>query len=87
MTRKLTEEHKKKICEACKGKSKNINKIWITDGFNLKRIYESDLQEWLIKGYVKGKKLIDRPQKAWNKGLKASDDPRVAKMRRKAREV
>ena len=81
--KKLTQKHKENISKSCLGKTKNNGKIWITNGYDLKRVLPEDLSFWKAQGYYKGKKLVDKPQIAWNKGLKASEDPRVAKMRRK----
>ena len=81
----MTEQHKLKISMSNKGKSRNNGKIWITNGYQTTRIYPKDFEEWKLKGYDKGKKLIERPQTSWNKGLKAIDDPRVARQRRVAK--
>lgn len=78
----MTNEHKQKISQANLGKTRNNGKIWVTNGFETTRILPSDFGLWEAKGYVRGKKLLNRPQTAWNKGLKAADDPRVARQRR-----
>lgn len=72
----MTKEHKEKISIANKGKSRNKGKIWITNGFHITRIYKDDLSQWQEKGYLQGKKLVNKPQVAWNKGL-TKNDPRV----------
>lgn len=78
----MTKEHKQKISESCRGITKNNGKIWVTNGYQTTRIYPQDFEEWKLRGYDRGKKLIDRPQTSWNKGLKAINDPRVARQRR-----
>ena len=78
----MTEEHKLKISMSNKGKSRNNGKIWITNGYHITRIFIEEFNSWELQGYRKGKKLIDKPQTAWNKGLKATQDSRVARQRR-----
>ena len=79
----MTEEHRKKISESCKGKSKNKGKICINNGSNVKLIEVEDFPLYESKGYVRGRYFKDyRP---WNKGLKATQDERVSKMRRKSK--
>lgn len=74
----MTDEHKRKISESSKGKPRNNGKIWITDGKNLTRICPEQLQEYTLKGFVRGKKVNGKQQIPWNKGL-TKEDPRVQK--------
>lgn len=83
----MTNEHKQKISQANLGKTRNQGKIWITNGFEITRISPTEFEVWKVKGYTRGKKLINRPQVAWNKGLKASEDERVARQRRKPKQI
>lgn len=80
----MTDEHKRKISESCKGKSKNKGKIYINNGIECKSICPQDLEKYIKLGYCIGRYFKD--YKPWNKGLKASNDPRVAKMRRLKKE-
>lgn len=77
----MTNDHKQKISESCKGKSKNKGKICINNGVEMKLIEEIDFPEYEKLGYVRGRYFSD--YQPWNKGLKAIEDERVAKMRRK----
>ena len=77
----MTEEHKRKISESCKGKSKNKGKICINNGVEMKLIEEKDFSKYEILGFVRGRYFNE--YQPWNKGLKATEDERVAKMRRK----
>lgn len=77
----MTEEHKRKISEACKGKSKNKGKICINNGTKMKLVPAEELPTYEQQGYVRGRYFKD--YQPWNKGLKAAKDERVAKMRRK----
>lgn len=79
----MTEEHKRKISESCKGKSKNKGKIYIHNDAEVKTIMPKEFPTYEALGYVRGRYLAG--SQPWNKGLKATDDPRVAKMRRVAR--
>lgn len=77
----MTEEHKRKISESCKGKSKNKGKICINNGVEMKLIEEKDFPEYESKGYVRGRYF--GKYQPWNRGLKAIEDERVAKTVRK----
>lgn len=79
----MTEEHRKKISESCKGKSKNKGKICINNGSNVKLIEVRDFPLYESEGYVRGRYFKD--YQPWNKGLKATQDERVSKMRRKSK--
>lgn len=83
MSYQMTEDHKRKISEACKGKSKNKGKICVNNGIEVKLIQVEDFAEYEKQGFVRGRYFRDR--QPWNKGLKATEDSRVAKMRRVAR--
>lgn len=74
----MTDEHKRKISESSKGKPRNNGKIWVTDGRNPTRICPDQLQEYTLKGFVRGKKVNGKQQIPWNKGL-TKEDPRVQK--------
>ena len=74
----MTDEHKKKISESSKGKTRNNGTIWVTDGKNLTRIFPEQLQEYILRGFVRGKKIEGKQQIPWNKGL-TKEDPRVQK--------
>ncbi len=69
----MTEDHKQKISQSCKGKAKNTGKIWITNGVNITRIYPSELESYINKGYTRGKKQQGKTQVPWNKGLTIKD--------------
>ena len=79
----MTEEHKRKISESCKGKSKNKGKICVNNGVEMKLIEEKDFPEFEKQGFVRGRYF--KEYQPWNKGVRATDDERVAKMRRKAK--
>lgn len=79
----MTEEHRRKISESCKGKSKNKGKICINNGKEVKLIKESDFSQYEKMGFVRGRYYNE--YQPWNKGLKASEDSRVAKMKRVAK--
>ena len=74
----MTDEHKKKISESSKGKTRNNGKIWVTDGKNPTRIFPEQLQEYILRGFVRGKKVEGKQQIPWNKGL-TKEDLRVQK--------
>lgn len=78
----MTNEHKQKISQSNLGKTRNSGKIWVTNGYQVTRIPPEELLEYQAKGFERGKKLINKPQVAWNKGLKAIEDERVARQRR-----
>ena len=77
----MTEEHKRKISESCKGKSKNKGKICINNGVEMKLVEKKDFPEYEKLGFVRGRYFGD--YKPWNTGLKATEDERVAKTVRK----
>lgn len=72
----MTEEHKKRISDSCKGITKNNGKIWITNGEQLTRIFPEELDTYTKRGFVRGKKLNKKEYVPWNKGL-TKEDPRV----------
>ena len=78
----MTQEHKQKISQANLGKTRNNGKIWVTNGYETTRIMPEQFSEYQDKGFERGKKLLNKPQVAWNKGLKATEDERVARQRR-----
>lgn len=83
MSYQMTEDHKRKISEACKGKSKNKGKICVNNGIEVKLIQVEALAEYEKQGFVRGRYFKDH--QPWNKGLKATEDERIAKMKRVAR--
>jgi hypothetical protein len=77
----MTESHKQKIAEA--NRQARLNRVWVTNGHESHQISRDALDEYLQNGYVFGKKKQGEVIVPWNKGLKAVDDTRVAKMRRR----
>ena len=53
-----------------------MKRIWVTNGNEVHRILESELDTYINKGFVRGKKKDGVEIKAWNKGLTKAD-PRV----------
>ncbi len=76
----MSPEHRKRISNSCKGKTKNKGRIYINNGKELRSIVPEDLDKYLELGYVKGRYFGDK--QPWNKGLKATEDERVKKMSR-----
>ena len=72
----LSEEAKQKHSKAMIGKNKG--KIWITNGFECKSIFANELDVYISLGYKRGRKIIGKDYTPWNKGLKATEDKRVA---------
>lgn len=83
----MTPEHKKKISDSCKGKTRNKGKIYVTNGVEVHSIQESELDSYVERGFRRGRLKTGETRVAWNKGLKATDDPRVAKMRRVSKKL
>lgn len=75
----MTPEHKKKISDSCKGKTRNKGKIYVTNGVEVHSIQESELDSYVKRGFRRGRLKTGENRLAWNKGLKATDGPRVAK--------
>ena len=80
----MTEEHKRKIAEA--NRQARLNRVWVTNGKNSHQIPVDLLNFYLENGYKRGKKKAGEVITAWNKGLKATQDERVAKQRRRPRQ-
>lgn len=76
----MSPEHRERISNSCKGKTKNKGRIYINNGKELRSIVPEDLDKYLELGYVKGRYFGDKHP--WNKGLKAIEDERVRKMSR-----
>ena len=72
----LSEESKQNHSKAMIGKNKG--KIWITNGFECKSIFPNELDIYISLGYKRGRKIIGKDYTPWNKGLKATEDKRVA---------
>lgn len=75
----MTDEHKQKISEACKGKTKNQDSVWVTNGYHRTRVRRDTVENYLKQGYWLGKKLFTDKFIAWNKGLTKETDDRVSK--------
>ena len=76
----MSPEHRKRISNSCKGKTKNKGRIYINNGKELRSIVPEDLDKYLELGYVRGRYFGDK--QPWNKGLKATEDERVKRMSR-----
>ena len=46
----MTPEHKKKISDSCKGKTRNKGKIYVTNGVEVHSIQESELDSYVERG-------------------------------------
>ena len=75
----MTDEHKKKISESCKGKTKNNGTVWVTNGNIRTRVKKEELNIYLNNGFHLGKKLSNEVITPWNKGLTKDTDYRVKK--------
>ena len=54
-----------------------MRKIWVSNGYEIHRINECEFELYQIRGFSRGKKKVNSPQVAWNKGL-TKEDNRVA---------
>jgi hypothetical protein len=80
----MTESHKQKIAEA--NRKARLNRVWVTNGQESHQIPRDSLDAYIQNGYTFGKKKQGDVIVPWNKGLRASNDPRVAKMRRRPKD-